>query len=167
MKLQNATISIGIILLLLDLSGIDILASDWPSWRGPQQNGSSPESGLVSSWEVNGKNKLWKADFIGRSTPVVLNGRVYAIGRVGKGITEQERVACFSAETGELLWDRRFSVFHSTIPFNRLGWACLAGDIETGNIYAHLVNGLFLCFDRDGNVEWVRSLTEEFNRFSG
>ena len=79
-------------------------AADWPGWRGPQQNGVSLEKGLISEWSADGRNLAWKADFTGRSTPVVLNGRVYVIGRVGRDITEQERVACFDAETGKLLW---------------------------------------------------------------
>ena len=145
----------------------DALASDWPSWRGPNQDGSSSETGLVSSWSLEGDNLLWKADFIGRSTPIVLNNRVYVIGRVGMDITEQERVACFDAETGKMLWEHRFNVFHSTIPFNRLGWTSLAGDTETGYIYAHTISGVFACFDKDGKIVWSRSLTEEFGRFTG
>ena len=143
------------------------LASDWPSWRGPNQDGSSSQTGLVSSWSLDGDNLLWKADFIGRSTPIVLNNRVYVIGRVGMDITEQEQVACFDAETGKMLWEHRFNVFHSTIPFNRLGWTSLAGDTETGYIYAHTISGVFACFDKDGKIVWSRSLTEEFGRFTG
>ena len=131
------------------------------------QSGASPETGLVSTWSPEGENRVWRSDFIGRSTPVIVNGRVYAIGRTGEGITEQEHIACFDAENGNLVWERKFNVWHSTIPFNRLGWASLGADGETGNVYAHLVSGLLLCFDGDGKVQWVRSLTEEFNRFSG
>ena len=145
----------------------DALAADWPSWRGPNQTGSSSQTGLISSWSLDGDNLLWKADFIGRSTPIVLNNRVYVIGRIGMDITEQERVACFNAETGRILWDHRFNVFHSTIPFNRLGWTSLAGDRETDYIYAHTISGVFACFDKDGKVVWSRSLTEEFGRFTG
>jgi outer membrane protein assembly factor BamB len=141
--------------------------AEWPHWRGPNQDGSSPETGLVSSWEPGGNNMVWRADFVGRSTPVVLNGRVYVIGRGGKDITEQERVTAFDAGTGEVAWEHRFNVFHTTIPFNRVGWASLAGDAETGNIYAHGVQGLFICLDKNGKVLWERSLTEEYGRISG
>ena len=143
------------------------VASDWPSWRGPNQDGTSAETGLISTWSVEGENLLWQAEFIGRSTPIVLNGRVYVIGRVGEDITQQERIACFNAETGEMLWNYQFNVFHTTISFNRVGWTSLAGDTETGNIYAHGVQGLFFCFDKDGNIVWSRSLTEEYGRISG
>ena len=154
-------------LVLTSTANLNELDADWPAWRGPTQDGASLEAGLVSTWSQDGENLIWKADFIGRSTPIVLNKRVYVIGRVGEEITEQERVACFDAETGGLLWEHRFNVFHSTIPFNRLGWTSLAGDEETGYIYAHTISGVFACFDGDGTIVWSRSLTEEFGRFTG
>ena len=158
-------ILVGVCTSLIEIN--NALASDWPSWRGPNQDGSSSETGLVSNWSLDGENLIWKADFIGRSTPIVLNNRVYVIGRVGVDITEQEQVACFDVETGKMLWEHRFNVFHSTIPFNRLGWTSLAGDTATGNIYAHTISGVFACFDKDGKIVWSRSLTEEFGRFTG
>ena len=142
-------------------------ADGWPHWRGPGHNGASGETGLVSAWSRSGSGLLWSADFSGRSTPILMNGRVYVIGRVGEGITEQERIACFDAGTGALLWEDRLNVFHTTIPFNRVGWANLAGDPETGNVYAHGVQGIFNCYSGDGELLWSRSLTEEFGRISG
>ncbi len=142
-------------------------ASDWPSWRGPSQNGVSSETNIVSEWSTEGDNLIWHADFIGRSTPIVLNGRVFVIGRRGEGINQEGIVAAFDAKSGDKIWEHAYNIFHTTIPFNRVGWASLTGDPETGYIYAHGVGGLFLCFDRDGEVVWSRSLTEEFGRISG
>jgi outer membrane protein assembly factor BamB len=157
-----------VFLSLLFIIGIhEAPAADWPSWRGPNQNGVSTETGLISTWSLNGENLIWKADFIGRSTPVIMNGRVYVIGRAGAGLTRQEQVACYDAQTGKLIWENRFNVFQTTVPFNRVGWASLAGDPETGNIYASGVGGMFICYNRDGKILWQRSLTEEFGRFSG
>ena len=170
MQCQIAVRVIGFslhLLLILGTSFHDTLSADWPSWRGPSQNGVSLETGLTSKWSMDGENLIWKADVIGRSTPIVLSGRVYVIGRIGKDITEQERVACFDANTGRLLWEHRFNVFHSTIPFNRVGWTSLVGDPSTGYIYAHTISGMFLCFNSTGRILWSRSLTEEFGRISG
>ena len=99
--------------------------------------------------------------------PIVLDGRVFVIGRRGEGISQEGVVAAFDAQDGTLLWEHAYNIFHTTIPFNRVGWASPAGDPETGYVYAHTVSGLFLCFDRDGKVVWSRSLTEEFGRISG
>ncbi|MCY3762873.1 MAG: hypothetical protein OXH50_16620, partial [Gemmatimonadetes bacterium] len=105
-----------VLLLLLALTlvsgpGPDPAAAGWPHWRGPGQTGASAETGLVSAWSRSGSGLLWRAEFVGRSTPILMNGRVYVIGRVGEGITEQERIACFDAATGALLWEDRLNVF--------------------------------------------------------
>ncbi len=147
-------------------------ASDWPSWRGPMQNGVSSEQNLISSWSLQGENLIWKAKFVGRSTPVVMNGRVYVIGRTGVndkggGPLMQEHVACFDAATGKLVWEHKFHVYHSTVPYNRVGWASLVGDPETGNIYAHGVGGMLIAYNKDGKILWSHPLTEDFGHVSG
>jgi len=140
---------------------------EWSSWRGPSQNGVSPATGLLSDWTVNGEGQLWHAEFTGRSTPVVFDGRVCASGRTGEGIEMQETVACWNAATGALLWQRSFNVFNSTVPFARVGWGSVAGDPETGNLYALNVDGWFHAFDAHGVTRWSIRLHEDFGRFSG
>ncbi len=142
-------------------------AADWTHWRGPDQNGISAETGLIDSWSIDGENQLWRADFIGRSTPVVIGDRVCANGRVGEDSTKQEVVACWDATTGEKLWEDRFNVYNTTVPFNRVGWASLGADSETGYVYAHGVAGQLNAYDAEGNIVWSRFLSEEFGRMSG
>jgi len=156
------------ILFLLSILACDPLsAGEWPAWRGPGQNGVSPETELISQWSPAGENVVWHAELIGRSTPAVFDGRVCANGRVGQGLHKQEVVACFDAGNGKKLWEHRLDVYLSTVPFNRVGWSNVVGDPETGNLYAHGVGGLLVAFDRAGKVLWSRSLAEEFGFFSG
>jgi outer membrane protein assembly factor BamB len=140
---------------------------EWPGWRGPRQDATSPETGLVSRWSPQGENLLWRADLVGRSTPVVFDGRVCANGRAGEKVDMHEVVACFDAGTGKKLWEHRLDVYNTSVPFNRVGWASVVGDPETGNLYAHGVGGLLVAFDRAGKLLWSRSLTEEFGFYSG
>lgn len=142
-------------------------AEEWAFWRGPRQNGVSEEEGLVGAWSPGGEKVLWRQDFTGRSTPVVMGGRVFVNGRTGEGIDRQAVIAAFDAENGELLWERRFNLYLTTVPFNRVGWASLTGDPETGYVYAQNVDGGFLCLDRDGATVWSRSFKEEYGRFEG
>ena len=63
----------ALLLLAADASAADPM--DWPSWRGPEQNGVSRETGLPTEWDFEGTNLLWKStDLATRSTPIVLNG---------------------------------------------------------------------------------------------
>lgn len=142
-------------------------AADWPSWRGPEQTGFVREKAVVTDWSPDGKNLLWHTQNGGRTTPLVVDGRIYYNGPVGDGECVQERVLCVDADTGKTIWEHRSNIFFTDIVENRVGWTALAADPETGNIYLHGTNGEFICFDRDGKILWQHSLTEEFNRVSG
>ena len=151
-------------------------AQDWSHWRGPLQNGVSPGVNLVENWSLEDpvENVAWVADVGGRSTPVVMNGRLYLNCRTHHNVNDPdevigagEQVICMDAETGEELWRDVFNVFQTDIPAPRVGWAAMCGDPETGNVFLHSVSGLFRCYDPDGNVVWERSLAEEYGKISG
>lgn len=142
-------------------------AHDWTHWRGPYQNGFAPEKLPVSSWSPDGENLVWKSPEGGRTTPIVMNGRVYFNGPVGSGECLEERVICLDAENGKTLWEHPFSVFLTDIVENRVGWNALVADAETERVYCHGTGGEMICLDREGKVIWKRSLTEEFGRISG
>ena len=117
---------------------------------------------------------LWQSEIGGRSTPIILNGRVYLNCRTAHNITDpkqrvhaQEQVVCWDANTGKIVWQDAFNVFETDIPQARIGWASMVGDTETGNVYVHSVSGLFRCYSGDGKLLWEHSLSEEFGRVSG
>lgn len=153
----------SVAIALLVLVRAPALAADWSFWRGPTQDGVSYEKGLPASC----KETLWRAPFGGRSAPVIAGGRVFGINLAGEGVMEQDRVFALDLQTGKTLWEHRFNVFHTDVPNTRVGWASLVADPETAYVYAHGVEGMFLCLDRDGRLIWSRSLTELYGRISG
>src|ERR1700683_861272 len=114
---------------------------DWPGWRGPNRDGISHEKNLPEKWSLAGQNLAWKAPYGGRSAPIVMGDHLYLQNSAGQGETQQERVMCFNADTGKLLWEYRFNIFQSDVPPHRVGWASPEADPETGNVYAFGVNG--------------------------
>jgi len=153
---------------LIGSLGAPALGNDWPYWRGPEQTGASREPAPVTTWSPAGENLVWKSDIGGRTTPVVMGGRVFYICPVDMGTPcSAERVVCLDAASGKPLWEHRFNVYLTDVVENRVGWTALVGDPETGNIFAHTTGGEFCCFDRDGRVLWNHSLTEEYGRVSG
>ena len=115
---------------------------------------------------MKGENLAWKAPYGGRSTPVVLGDRLYLENTAGSGANEQERLMCFNADTGQLLWEYKFNLYQSDVPAHRVGWAAPATDLETGNVYSFGVNNLLTALTRDGKKLWERSITEEFSPFT-
>ncbi len=159
---------------------MEMTGSDWTHWRGPLQTGYSPEKNLPDDWDPRtvGKNNLiWKQPYGCRSTPLVMNGRVYISGADNEPLSVPttaekkligDRVTCFDAAKGTKIWEQPFNVFHTDIVANRLGWAPLAGDAANNRVYAHTTGGFLVCFDGEtGKILWERQLTEEFGRVTG
>ena len=137
-------------------------AEDWTDWRGPRRDGHSSETGLPSSWSPDGENLAWRVPYGGRSTPIVLGDHVYLQNASGEGADRQERIMCFHADTGELLWERRINLYMSEVPPHRVGWASPVADPTTGNVFVYTVGGSLLSFSSNGELRWDRSLNEDF-----
>jgi len=144
-------------------------AADWAFWRGPEQIGVSRETNLPDTFTLKpgDPNLVFNVPYGSLATPLVLNGQVYMLSRVGEKETQQERVLSFDANTGKLLWEHRFNVWHTDIVDDRLAFTNMVGDKETGYVYAHATAGQLFCFDRTGKIIWQRSMTEEFGRVTG
>jgi outer membrane protein assembly factor BamB len=136
----------------------------WFNWRGPAQNGTSPETGLPD--KVDAKKPLWTADFPGQSAPVIAGGRLYINGYVGEGANLREGVSCFDADTGKLIWRHLENDFLSDIIYLRYATSAPTVDVETGNIYVQGTQGLLSCLSPDGKVLWQHSLMEEYGRLT-
>jgi outer membrane protein assembly factor BamB len=132
--------------------------------------GHSLEKHLPGSFDPAQKQKgnvIWQEPFGGRSSPLIMAGRVYIIQGTGQGLDEGEQVLCFEEKSGKKLWNYRVNVFHTDIVSARLGWTTLTADPAAGYVYAHTTAGHLLCLDKDGKLVWGRQLTEEFGRVTG
>ena len=143
---------------------------DWTYWRGPGSDGSSTETGLIDSFDFRtNANVSWHRDDLGgRSTPIVMGGKLYTLLRADPETPrEGERVVCLDAATGETIWENRFNVWLSDVPDTRVGWSSVVGDPQTGNVYALGVCGFFQCLDGDtGKRIWSVPLHEKFGLLS-
>jgi len=141
-------------------------ARGWLSWRGPQQNGVSLETGLPDKWELGGANDLWSCKISGRGTPVVADGKLYVWGYEGEGADLQEVLLCLDAENGRKIWEQRFNDFLSDIVYTRYSIGAPTVDRETGNVYLLTSPGLLVALSADGKKLWEHSTMEELGRLS-
>src|SRR3954470_15857506 len=88
---------------LAELRGTDLTApapappGEWPQWRGPNRDGVSAETGLLSEWPAGGPTVGWRQPVKGGySSPAVASGRVFVTERDGG----REVVRCLDAAAG-------------------------------------------------------------------
>jgi outer membrane protein assembly factor BamB len=161
-----SAVRVWIAAALIAPATVVLSGSDWPEWRGPARTGVSTEKGLPEKWSPSGENLAWRVPYGGRSAPVVFGDHLYLQNTSGMGAEMQERVMCFNADTGKLLWEHRYNLFNSDAPPHRIAWASPAVDPSTGNLFAISGGGLLMSLSKDGKLLWERSLAEEFGMWT-
>jgi len=145
------------------------VAEDWPHWRGPHNNGISFETNLPDSWSTKGENLLWhKEEFASRSTPVVMNDRVYLVCRAFPETNKEgEKTVCVDAKTGDLIWESIHNIYLSDAPAERVGWSSVVADPATDTVYVLGLGCVFQCLDgKTGKIIWEHSMSEEYGMLS-
>lgn len=126
--------------------------SDWPSWRGPNRDGISTETGLLDSWPEGGPKLLWRVDKIlgnGYSSVAIANGKIFTIGKRGK---EAELIA-LNLEDGKELWSARVGG----------GNPNCTPTVEGDLVYALGRDGDLVCCEADtGDEVWRKNYRNDF-----
>jgi outer membrane protein assembly factor BamB len=145
------------ILGLVALSG-SIRAEDWRQFRGNESSGVSSESNLPT--QLDDKRALqWKSPLPGRglSGPIVIGDRVFLTASSGYR-DDRLHVLCFSAATGEQLWDRQFRATGRTVCHEFMCMATPQPCSDGERIFAYFSCNDVICLDLDGNLIWYRGL---------
>jgi outer membrane protein assembly factor BamB len=156
-------------LLVLALSA---LGQDWPEFRGPTAQGTSPQTGLPVDWSSS-KNVAWKAEVPGRgwSSPIVLQGRVYLTSALPVEGSPDLALSALSidARTGALLWQKEiFRRDGSTAPpiHARNSHASPTPLVSGEDLFVHFGYQGSACLDLRGNVRW-RAESPDFDPEDG
>ena len=136
----------------------------WWRWRGPEQTGRSIETQVPT--QLNPDAAAWVYPIASRGAPVIANGVVYVMAYRGEGEELVELLSALDAESGEVLWEIEFPDFLSDIIYNRYSIGSPVVDPETNLIFAMTSPGLLVAVDPEGEIQWERSLMEEFGRLS-
>ncbi|MFQ5504146.1 MAG: PQQ-binding-like beta-propeller repeat protein [Planctomycetota bacterium] len=138
----------------------------WLSWRGPAQNGTSPERDLPDRVTLDGRPPSWTHALAGRGTPVIANGRVYTLGYEGERAELQELLVCLDEQSGRRIWEHHFSDFISDVIYYRYNIGSPTVDQETGNVLCMSSAGLLSCFTAGGKLLWQHSMMSEYGRLT-
>lgn len=133
---------------------------DWPQFRGPRGDGTWQAPKLPESWPAEGLKAVWRKAIGGGYAGVsVAQGRVITMDR--QKAPEVERVLCFAAGTGELLWEHSYPVTYGKLDYGNGPRA--APTIHQKHVYTVGALGELRCLDsKTGSVVWKRSYLEDF-----
>ena len=148
--------SLGMALVTV-LLGSSALATPWPSWRGPSDNQTTPDTGFPLKWSATNQVR-WKVALpdAGNSSPVVWGNRVFLTQATEEG--KRRSLLAFDRLTGRQLWNQDVA-FDGTDPHHKANPHCSASPVTDGRrvVVSFGSAGILAC-DLDGKVLWRRDL---------
>lgn len=154
---------ISLLLLGLPLSG-SASAGDWLQFRGPNASGVAlgDATGLPKTLSVQ-DSIAWENVLPGKglSSPVVVGDKVFVTCSSGP---EQKRlhVICFRSSDGGKIWERRFVASGRTMCHDKTAVAAPSPLSDGTYIYALFSSNDLFCLDLNGNLQWLRGLTQDY-----
>ena len=130
-------------------------AGDWPTWRGPEGIGVSPDKNLPLKWSAS-ENVRWHVPLPGpcNSSPIVWGDRVFVTQAMDGGA--RRTVMCFHRADGKLLWQSGvpYREKEQTQPNNPY---CSATPVTDGErVLASFGSAGLYCCDFAGKELWRR-----------
>src|SRR6516225_5032085 len=145
--------------LFLCLLGVpQLLAEEWPGWRGPRGDGTSAETNVPVKWGKD-ENVRWRTAIpgLGHSSPIVWGDRVFVTSCLEN--EEKRLLLCLHRRDGKVLWERvvltaklehkhKLNSFASGTPVTD-GKHVWVAFLEYPNMQV-------VCYDYEGNKAWQR-----------
>jgi len=137
------------------------LAENWPTWRGPQQNGISSEQNLPTVWSQT-ENVAWRLPLPGAapSTPVIWEDRIFLTSTD----RESEDVLLLAIDTaGKILWQRQIGSGESE-QAEKNNLAAPSPSTDGKHIWTFTGDGNLACHDFQGNPLWQFNVEDRYEK---
>lgn len=130
--------------------------TNWPRWRGPEQDGHSAESAVPVKWSDS--DVVWKTQLpgIGQSSPIIWGDRIFLTAALDQG---RERVVLgVDRPTGKILWQHTAWKGEPEKVHNMNGWASASCVTDGQIVIAFFGRGGLHAYSVDGQPLWSRDL---------
>lgn len=125
-------------------------AADWPTFLGPNRDGTSPETGVLRPWPKAGLKKVWACDLgVGYAPPVVADGKLYHCDRFDDTV----RLTARDAATGKFLWKYEYpTTYEDMYGYDPGPRACPV--VDGDRVYVYGPEGVLVCVSTAGKEVW-------------
>jgi outer membrane protein assembly factor BamB len=143
-------------LLLLAPCSLPLARSaNWPSWRGPTNDGVTEETDLPLEWSAT-SHVQWKVPLPdrGNSTPVIWGDKLFLTQATDEG--KHRDLICFDKKTGKQLWKSGITC-NDHEPTHATNPSCSASPATDGERVVVSFGSEVHGYDMNGKEQWHRS----------
>jgi outer membrane protein assembly factor BamB len=136
------------------------VAGNWPQWRGPDQNGVSPEKNLPERWSKT-ENITWTLTLPSWSgaTPIIWGDRIFLNVADGDNIS----LWCVDRNKGQALWNKHLS--GGNVKMRKQNMSSPSPVTDGKNVWVMTGTGILKSFDFAGNELWMRDIQKDYGKF--
>jgi outer membrane protein assembly factor BamB len=137
-------------------------AANWPQWRGPELNGTSPETGLPSNWTK--ETVKWSTPLPGLSgaTPAIWGDAVFVSS---PDANKNLLLFCLNRKDGAVRWQQQI-VEAGDVVKGRGNMASPSPVTDGKTVYILFGTGDLAALDYSGKVLWQRNLGADYGKFA-
>ncbi len=132
-------------------------------WRGPQNNGTYPDTGLLNEWSADGPQKIFEVEDAGKgySSAQVVGNRIYLTGLNDQ--EDKEMLSCYNLDGTKVYaveygnhWKGSFPEVRTTATYSE------------GRLYVISGNAEIVCINaEDGKIIWSVDGGQKYSRKTG
>jgi outer membrane protein assembly factor BamB len=144
-------------LSLLILATVSIAdETNWPRWRGPQQNGHTNEASLPVKWSAD--DVTWKTQLpgSGQSSPTIWGDKIFLTSALEQG--KERLVLGIDRKTGKILWQQSAWKGEPEPVHIMNGWASATCVTDGKIVVAFFGRGGIHAYTVEGEPLWSRDL---------
>lgn len=157
--------SVAALLFCVAVAPLSALDNDWPTFRGPDRSGVSPETGLLDHWPDSGPELVWETKGAGRgyASVAISGGRFYTLGDGPSTAGDaDEYLTCFDQATGKQIWRTKTGPAWNK---GRPDWqgSRSTPTVDGDRVYVISPHGKLVCVNTDGAEQWQIDLKSKFS----
>jgi outer membrane protein assembly factor BamB len=133
------------------------VAADWPCYRGPFAEGTSPETGINKDWAQRSPKELWRVPMNDRgfAGPSVAAGKVFIIDHQG----DKDIVRALDLTTGTTRWTFEYQDANS----HNYGFSQSTPAYDNGQLYVLSCSGQVHCLNAETGAKlWNCHLVKDY-----
>jgi outer membrane protein assembly factor BamB len=135
-----------------------VQAQNWPGFRGPYGDGTSPETNLPVKWD-SVTNVLWKVRVpgTGYSSPIVWKDRLFTVTALIE--TREKVLLCYDSNNGKLLWQKTMLKNSFENKHDHNSYASGTPVTDGNLVYVSYLNGkdvVVAAYDFNGKQVWIQ-----------
>lgn len=153
-RLNSLLAAAAVILTAVSAQAVE--SANWPNWRGPKDNGSTPASALPT--KLSAAQIVWQVALPGKgcSTPIVWNDRIY----VTAPVDGHDAVLAYD-RSGKIAWQTKLGP--EKAGRHRNGSGSNPSPVTDGkSVFVTFKSGRTAALALDGTIRWQADLEEQY-----